>query len=160
MPSFTYNHTRRAFIKQCSCCKEVTRGTTNREESIAIFEKVFMSSGPSSGAADGMQSRCWFCNNSKRRYLGITREWLEQTHKDQNGQCAICQKEISIRKDTSADRHAHVDHDENTGKIRELLCGNCNRGIGLFKHDPQLLIKASEYVKKHEVIVLLKRRVV
>jgi hypothetical protein len=45
---------------------------------------------------------------------------------------------------------AHVDHDEDTGIVRALLCGPCNRGIGIFKHDAGLLREAADYVEYHQ----------
>ncbi len=44
----------------------------------------------------------------------------------------------------------HVDHNHKTGKVRGLLCYNCNNGIGRFKEDIETLEKAIEYLKKHK----------
>ena len=41
-----------------------------------------------------------------------------------------------------------VDHNHTTGKIRDLLCGNCNGGLGKFMDNPELLIKAADYLKE------------
>jgi hypothetical protein len=54
--------------------------------------------------------------------------------------CAICGKEMS---------QPCRDHDHKTGRPRELLCKNCNLGLGCFDDDPVLLHKASEYIVKH-----------
>ena len=74
----------------------------------------------------------------------------------QGGKCAICTKNISIERRAPANIHAHVDHNDETGKVRELLCGHCNRAIGLLRHDVDILCRAARYIQKHTVVVPLK----
>lgn len=157
MPAFQYLHSYGAFTKQCSHCKEVFVGTANKNESVLIFNKIFAPSN-SAGMADGMQSRCFACNAYKRRSLGITRQILSDMFNRQGGKCAICCKEITIQRGADASIHAHVDHDESTNKVRELLCGACNRGIGMFLHDANRLKAAAAYVIKHASTIAMKRR--
>lgn len=40
-----------------------------------------------------------------------------------------------------------VDHCHITGKVRGLLCDNCNQALGLFKDNPLTLLRAAEYLK-------------
>jgi len=40
-----------------------------------------------------------------------------------------------------------VDHVRGSKTVRGLLCGNCNCGIGYFKHDEALMLKAVEYLR-------------
>lgn len=42
-----------------------------------------------------------------------------------------------------------IDHCHTTGKVRGLLCDDCNMGIGRFKDNPDLLKKAIEYLNEH-----------
>ena len=65
----------------------------------------------------------------------------------QKGICKICGEHQSKLKIT-----LHVDHDHKTGKVRGLLCGNCNSGIGLLHDDNQLLYRAYEYISKNGAI--------
>jgi hypothetical protein len=74
----------------------------------------------------------------KRRY-GITAEEVDEMLEAQGGLCAICRTEPA----------AHVDHDHDTGEVRELLCFNCNGGLGQFKDDPEVLRAAASYVERH-----------
>ena len=57
----------------------------------------------------------------------------------QGGLCAICR----------AAPAEHVDHDHVTGRVRELLCFNCNGGLGQFRDDARVLREAARYVERH-----------
>ncbi len=58
---------------------------------------------------------------------------------EQGGLCAICRTAPA----------EHVDHDHVTGRVRQLLCFNCNGGLGQFKDDPAVLRAAASYVERH-----------
>lgn len=60
----------------------------------------------------------------------------------QNGCCAICGTD-----DTGGRKAFHVDHCHDTGKVRGLLCGNCNSGIGNLRDDVGLLRRAIDYLE-------------
>lgn len=87
---------------------------------------------------------------SRRRTLKtkfqLTIEEYNQKLKEQNFCCAICK----IHHESSKLQLA-VDHDHGTGKIRDLLCGNCNRGLGFFKDSAEILSLAIQYLKKHKI---------
>lgn len=86
----------------------------------------------------------------KLRY-GITPERYEEMWSAQNGKCAICgNEETAINYNTKKVQKLAVDHCHKTGKVRELLCQDCNRGIAKFKEDPTILQKAIEYIIKHQ----------
>ena len=61
---------------------------------------------------------------------------------EQRGVCAIC-------KSSETDGTLAADHDHNTMAPRELLCHLCNRGLGHFKDDPEMLEAAAAYLRKH-----------
>ena len=44
-----------------------------------------------------------------------------------------------------------VDHNHSTGKIRALLCSNCNTAIGLLKEDIPRVERLIEYLKLHYI---------
>jgi hypothetical protein len=62
---------------------------------------------------------------------------------EQGGGCAICGALPAGVKGGVYD----VDHDHATGKIRGLLCGPCNRGLGAFGDAPAVLRKAADYLE-------------
>ena len=63
--------------------------------------------------------------------------------KESENRCRICNK-------TEDDNIVLcVDHCHETGKLRGLLCNNCNAGIGMLNDDPDLLRKALEYLYEH-----------
>lgn len=58
----------------------------------------------------------------------------------QDGVCAIC---FSPPKEGS---RLHVDHNHITNAVRGLLCNLCNHGLGNFKDNKELLLRAIEYL--------------
>jgi len=79
-----------------------------------------------------------------RRNFGITLEEYNSMYELQDGLCAICKKTDEVE-----GRRLAVDHNHETGQIRALLCGSCNRGLGLFKEDIDSLSKAIDYLKEY-----------
>lgn len=79
----------------------------------------------------------------KRRY-GICRAEWNEILQQQNGGCAVCGKARCSR------GRLHVDHCHKTGKVRGLLCENCNAGIGRFQDSSSLLRRAAEYLEKSD----------
>jgi hypothetical protein len=79
-----------------------------------------------------------------RRQYGITLAQYEQMLRDQDYKCAICGNEDEVE-----GRRLAIDHCHETSKIRGLLCGKCNRGIGLFYDNKELLSNAISYLDKY-----------
>jgi hypothetical protein len=61
----------------------------------------------------------------------------------QCGRCAICRKPLFSGK---IKKTPHVDHDHKNGKVRGLLCHECNLGIGLLGDDPSRVYDAYRYL--------------
>ena len=79
----------------------------------------------------------------KRKY-GVTVDEKDSILKNQLNQCGICSNEFRNSKD------AHLDHDHITKKIRGILCGRCNRALGYFKDNKDILKNAIIYLEKHK----------
>jgi hypothetical protein len=71
---------------------------------------------------------------------GLTPKLFECMVLAQLGRCAVCGLL------TAPD--LHVDHDHRTNKVRGLLCGKCNKAIGLLNDDPALLMSAKRYLDR------------
>lgn len=57
----------------------------------------------------------------------------------QGNKCAVCEDSGKV---------LHVDHDHNTGRVRALLCGNCNTALGLIKESSATAEKLKTYIEK------------
>ena len=82
---------------------------------------------------------------------GLTLDQFARMWEEQDGRCAICLRpaeECRVRwQDTSSP--LHVDHCHNTGKIRGLLCVECNQGLGRFRDSPAALRCAATYLEEN-----------
>ena len=72
--------------------------------------------------------------------------WFEK----QKPMCKICGKTVHKAPENSKDKQnqAVIDHDHKTGKLRGLLCHQCNVGIGNFKDDINRLMNAILYLSR------------
>jgi hypothetical protein len=81
-----------------------------------------------------------------KKIYGRTPDEIQALLEAQDGRCKICSREILIggRKLNSM----AVDHCHESGEVRGILCSACNRGLGLFRDDPDSLRKAATYLEK------------
>jgi uncharacterized Rmd1/YagE family protein len=79
--------------------------------------------------------------------VGWTTELYKSTFEKQSGTCSICKKpNTSERYSVLTADHKHIE----PPKPRGLLCGNCNKGLGLFLDKPELLKEAALYLEAHD----------
>ncbi len=105
---------------------------------------------------DGRHSYCKPCHNARgreskqrlhggsrhyhlRRRYGIGAWEVAQLIDALGGLCALCRERPAEQ----------VDHDHRTGRIRGVLCGGCNAGLGQLKEDPEIIRRAIDYLKRH-----------
>jgi hypothetical protein len=133
-------------IKKCSKCK--------KEKSLEHFHR-------SKKSKDGTIARCKNCRSTEssalyksnidtyrkrnresyyRNNYGVDPIIYDVLAVQQKYKCAICQETPSLLR---------LDHDHTTGFIRQLLCHNCNVGLGHFRDSIDLLLKAKEYLERH-----------
>jgi hypothetical protein len=87
--------------------------------------------------------KAWRKNNPERAKLSdrrwqlkrfdVTPEQWDAIFKAQGERCAICHTA-----DPHDNRGWHTDHDHATGKMRGILCRNCNIALGARPHEGQL----------------------
>jgi len=77
-----------------------------------------------------------------KKLYGLTKDEYMKLVDAQLSACAICE--------TYEANHfkLHIDHCHKTNKVRGLLCGTCNQGIGLLKHNVEILRKATLYCEE------------
>ncbi|MBT2399026.1 endonuclease VII domain-containing protein [Streptomyces sp. ISL-100] len=96
-----------------------------------------------STASDGLSTRCKACRaiqgragHLKRQY-GLTEAERDEMISAQMGICSICLAAPAV----------HVDHCHETGRVRGVLCFNCNSAIGKLGDDPDTLRRAVAYLE-------------
>jgi hypothetical protein len=79
--------------------------------------------------------------NREKRY-GLSENDFNRMLVQQNHKCSICYNALT---------HPHVDHDHITGKVRGVLCGKCNKGLGFFSDNVTLLRSAITYLEEEHI---------
>lgn len=75
----------------------------------------------------------------KKRY-GIGAAEFDELVREQDGVCPICNRPGP----------EHVDHDHESGRVRGVLCFNCNGGLGQFGDNTERLYRAAFYLEDPE----------
>lgn len=84
-----------------------------------------------------------------KKHYGISLAEYEAMFDAQGGLCAICGLSETHKSSTTGVFHRlSVDHDHVTGKVRSLLCRDCNTAIGLFKEDLKRMANAIQYLER------------
>lgn len=117
----------------------------------------------SSYSSDRLQSWCQECNRKYHKkdtiqgFKGhlwhcfrMTLVEYELMLESQNEKCAICGQLETRKRGKDKIRRLSVDHDHETGIIRDLLCANCNYMLGNAKDNPEILEEGAKYLRKHQ----------
>ena len=134
--------------KRCKSCKEI--------HPLTNFNKTKQ-------VSSGLMAICRPCYNKKIRgkydplkkkakhlkaLYGITLEEFYSKIEEQDNKCAICKTDTPTGNGT----HFYVDHNHETGQVRDLLCHNCNFVIGHSKENKEVLLAAVQYLAKWEAL--------
>ncbi len=87
-------------------------------------------------------------NSYLKKRFGITLEDYEIKYEEQGGVCAIC-KQLETLVIRGKLYNLAVDHNHETGKIRELLCSRCNMMLGALEKNIELIEPMIDYIHKH-----------
>ena len=83
-------------------------------------------------------------NWKKIGIIDFTWEDFDRMNKEQGGLCYLCGKP------SCKGRSLCVDHNHKTGKVRKLLCFDCNTSIGKLGDSTDCFIKILNYIKEYE----------
>lgn len=81
-----------------------------------------------------------------RRY-GLDEIAYQSLYDSQNGLCAICRKVPTGNGNHSV---LHIDHCHTTGKVRGLLCFDCNTGIGHLQYNLRIIDSSIKYLSQRD----------
>lgn len=103
------------------------------------------------GRGEKRRSVCRVCEAEQKRlnYYNLDEITYQAILIAQNKSCAICEQPFHTEV-------PHVDHDhmccpgkKSCGKcVRGLLCNHCNKAVGLFEDDPDILYSAARYLSR------------
>ncbi len=106
------------------------------KEKTAIYNKSYKLKNKEKIAA-------WTRDYLLKATFNITVEEYNKKLANQNENCDICKKHYSLFK-----RNLSVDHCHSTGRIRGLLCSNCNVALGHMKESPDNITNMLSYLAK------------
>ncbi len=93
-------------------------------------------------AENPAQTSLYNRRNHFKRLYGVTLEWRDNKIAEQKNLCAICggpPGKLGLA----------LDHNHNTGKVRDLLCCQCNTGLHKMERDIEWIRKAAAYLARH-----------
>lgn len=129
----------RLYTNRCKKCSSARRDLARKANKSPVRE-----------ASNKRRQDTFRMNNKEKlkdKYLrygyGITLQDYNELLEAQGGGCGICGVLVD-----RVGRMLAVDHNHNTGKVRGILCSDCNTALGLLKDSPELLSKAITYLVK------------
>jgi hypothetical protein len=137
-----------------SCCKTCARENTKRyfntprgkestKKNIAKYRQTPKGKEVSKVWRESTNGKLCMRKAHLKMNYGITIEYYDDILKAQGGVCAICGTDVP-----GGTGRFHVDHDHKTGKIRGLLCSNCNAMLGYSKDSIDIHLNAIKYLNR------------
>lgn len=85
-----------------------------------------------------------------KRTYGMSVQDFNFLLQQQKHSCKICGKSIVV--DGISSNRAVVDHCHTTGRVRGILCNECNRGLGYFHDNINSLENAIDYLRSDNAL--------
>jgi DNA-directed RNA polymerase subunit RPC12/RpoP len=86
----------------------------------------------------------WIIDWHYRKRYGVTKQFFYELAAKQENKCAICNCHLEFK--GTKGKAASLDHNHLTGEIRGVLCGSCNKALGLLQDNVEVLQKAIIYL--------------
>ena len=140
----TFFESERMSRKYCDSCRGSwkRRGLTLPERKCQVCSKFFT---PRMKEHVCCSNSCMAVKTRLRNVFGITPKQYNNLLLVQGGGCAICGK--AGNKTQKKRGRLDVDHSHDSNLVRGLLCNACNRGLGNFMDNQDLLLKAAKYLE-------------
>ena len=117
-----------------------------KKAEIKAKTKAALAADPERRKRNYAQQRRWLAKHPEKPLLygvkhayGLSAQEYKSLIEQSGGLCAICGQE----------RKLHVDHCHSSGRVRGLLCGNCNKAIGLLGDDATRASAATAYLNRN-----------
>ncbi|RWO22804.1 endonuclease VII domain-containing protein [Mesorhizobium sp.] len=118
---------------QCNACRSRKQAAYTKTDAGKASQKRFVSS------AERREKRKWRVRHKK---YGMSRDSFSEMLLAQNGRCALCST------DKPGSRYGFcIDHCHETGRVRGILCHNCNSALGKLGDTPTSISRALAYVQ-------------
>lgn len=120
---------------KCKDCKNMAAPNRGRCETCLAKYREY---------ARGRMDILW--EQSLIRKYGIDADTYHCMLESQDGNCAICDQPESAISRWGTPMRLAVDHCHETGRVRGLLCRECNQVLGKVNDDPDRLRRMADYL--------------
>ena len=132
-------------IEQTACPSKYPQGYF-KDKPCRKCTKAFTPKAPSECYCSDVCKDTAIVDNYLLRKYNIDTTRYKEMLEEQDSLCKLCHTEGW----TMAEHHKLklvVDHCHTTGKVRGLLCHNCNRALGLLQDNPQVMRRCVDYIE-------------
>lgn len=149
---------------RCKTCTARTREHLSTRKIIPVSEKRCLGCKQTKPAGmfnnnryrkDGLTEHCRECATHRRRIskFGLTAERFSAMKASQKGLCAACRRKPEPLHNTQ--EGLVIDHCHTSGRVRGLLCGQCNFAVGHLQDSPERAYALWQYLLKHRQLALV-----